>query len=291
MGELRRRMETALRLRRYSEKTVKSYISHIHRFAAHYMRTPAELGIREINGYQEHLRDTRGVSWSNLNQFVCAARFLYGEVLGNKLIIKHIPYQRKPKRLPVVLSREEVRRVLTATRKPRHRTLFRVIYGSGLRIGEALHLKAGDIDRDRRVIHIREGKGSKDRYVPLPEAASGELKAWEGRSRLRGTEWLFPGRDERRPLCASGVQRAFKQALKQAGIEKKATIHSLRHSYATHLMEAGVSLQSIQKLLGHRYLQTTFVYTHVSAARLQGIQSPLDRLQDRADADGERSEA
>ena len=278
MGALRDRMEKDLRVRRYSPRTIEAYLRHMYRFSRHFMQPPDKLGLEQIKEYQLYLRDKRGISWSNLNQFVCAARFFYGTVMDTGWNIGHIPYQRKPKELPVVLSREEIRRILSLIRKQKHVDIFMVIYGCGLRVNEALRMKAGDIDLGREIIHIRNGKGSKDRYAVLPERLREVLKEYIKKSCDRGSEWLFPARDERKHLQASGVQRAFRRAVLESGIRKKATVHTLRHSFATHLMESGVSLTVIQKLLGHRYLRTTSIYTHVSSTQIHKVCSPLDGL-------------
>jgi site-specific recombinase XerD len=277
MTPLRQRMLEDLRVRNYSEKTQAIYIQQVVRFAAHFHRSPDRLGAEEIRTYLVHLVETERVSWSRFNQAVCALRFFYRVTLGRGDLVPDIPFPRTSKKLPVVLSADEVARLLRAVRHSKHRAVLVTIYAAGLRISEALALKLSDIDSERMVIHVRQGKGRKDRTVMLSPQLLTLLRDYARQFRPR--EWLFPGRIAGQPLHASAVQRACAQARMAAGLGKHATVHTLRHSFATHLLEAGTDLRLIQTLLGHQSLKTTALYTHVSAQRLQNTPSPLDRLE------------
>lgn len=277
MTPLRQRMLEDLRVRNYSPRTQATYIQHVARFAAHFGRSPDELTKEDIRSYLVHLVEAKRVSWSWFNQAVCALRFLYRVTLDRGDIVPHIPYPRTPKKLPVVLSAEEVARLLGAVRNPKHRAVLSTIYAAGLRISEALALKVSDIDSERMVITVRQGKGRKDRTVMLSPQLLEVLRGYARQARPR--DWLFPGRRGERPLHTSAVQRACAEARAAAGLGKRATVHTLRHSFATHLLEGGTDLRLIQTLLGHRSIKTTAIYTHVSAQRLQDTRSPFDRLE------------
>jgi site-specific recombinase XerD len=277
MTPLRKRMLEDLRVRNYSAKTQQIYVHHVARFAAHFGRSPDQLTAEDIRTYLVHLVETEHVSWSLFNQAACALRFFYLVTLGRGDIVPHIPFPRTPKTLPTVLSAEEVARLLRAVRNAKHRVVLITIYAAGLRVSEALALKLSDIDSKRMVITVRQGKGRKDRTVMLSPNLLAILRDYARQFRPR--EWLFPGRRPDRPMDASVVQRACVQARVAAGLSKPATVHTLRHSFATHLLEAGTDLRLIQTLLGHGSVKTTAIYTHVSAQRLHSTPSPLDRLE------------
>jgi site-specific recombinase XerD len=248
------------------------------RFAAHYGRCPSELGPEEAKKYFHHLIETEKVSWSFFNQSVCALRFLYQVTLQRPEMIPHLPFPRQEKRLPTVLSEEEVTRFFGAVSHPRNRVALLTIYAAGLRVSEVLGLKPDDIDSDRMLIHVQQGKGRKDRMVMLSPTLLEELRSYIRWA--RPYHWLFPGPDPTRPLHARTLQLACRRTGEAAGISKRVTPHVLRHSFATHLLDAGTDLRVIQTLLGHRRVTTTTIYTHVSTQRLQATVSPLDRLQD-----------
>lgn len=279
MTPLRQRMLDDLRVRNYAAKTQTTYIQRVAHFAAYFKRSPEQLGTEEIRTYLVHLADTKRVSWSSFNQSVCALRFLYRVTLGRDDMVPDIPFPRGVKKLPTVLSADEVVRLLRAVRRPKHRVVLITIYAAGLRISEALSLKVSDIDSDRMIIHVRQGKGHKDRTVMLSPQL---LEVLREHVRVRPGEWLFTGRLGDRPLHATAIQRSFAEARRAAGIGKHATVHTLRHSFATHLLEAGTDLRLIQTLLGHNSVRTTEIYTHVSAQRLRATPSPLDRLEVKA---------
>lgn len=277
MTRLRQRMLEDLRVRNYSPRTQSTYIQHVARFAAHFGRSPDQLTPEDIRSYLVHLVETRRVSWTWFNQAVCALRFFYRVTLDRGDIVPDIPYPRTSKKLPAVLSADEVARLLGAVRQPKHRAVLSTIYATGLRLSEALALKVSDIDSARMVITVRQGKGRKDRTVMLSPQLLEVLRSYARQVQPR--DWLFPGKRSGQPLHATAVQRVCVQARAAAGLAKQASAHTLRHSFATHLLEAGTDLRLIQTLLGHNSIKTTAIYTHVSTQRLHNTPSPFDRLE------------
>jgi integrase/recombinase XerD len=280
MTPLRQRMLADMKLRNFAPSTQRLYVAHVARFAAHFGRCPSMLGATEIKEYLHDLIEPEKVSWSYFNQAVCALRFFYQVTLERPEIIPHLPFPRQEKRLPTVLSVEEVTRFFQAISNSRDRAALLTIYAAGLRVSEALHLKPEDIDSDRMLIHVRQAKGRKDRMVMLSPRLLEELRLYVQWARPH--HWLFPGTDPTQPLCNRTLQRTCRLSGERAGITKRVTPHVLRHSFATHLLDAGTDLRVIQTLLGHRSLTTTAIYTHVSTRRLQATTSPLDRLSDLA---------
>jgi len=277
MTPLRQRMLNDMQVRNFAARTVKSYVDQVSQFARYFGRSPEQLGPEEIRLYQIHLVQKKKVAWNTFNQAVCALRFLYRTTLAKDWPVMHIPYAKRPKRLPTVLSADEVQRLLACIQFPKARLVLTTAYAAGLRISEATHLKVTDLDSSRMMIRVEQGKGAKDRYVPLSRRLLEELRAYW---RLeRPGHWLFPGwRDPREPIHVGTVQRMCQRAAQAAGIKKHVTPHTLRHSFATHLLEAGVDLPAIQRLLGHKDVRTTMVYLHVRQQRLHAITSPLDWL-------------
>jgi site-specific recombinase XerD len=275
MTPLRQRFIDDLRLRNYARRTIDTYVSRVACFAKHFGRSPELLGPNEVRDFQLHLLQQR-VSWSSFNQAVCALRFLYGTSLGRPEQLPLIPYGKRPKTLPSVLSPDEVLRLLDAAPPGRDRVLLQVAYGCGLRLSELLHLRVADIDSARMVIHVRQGKGAKDRLVPLSWRLLEELRAYWRMCRPR--TWLFPGQTADGTMTASNIQRRFGRLVQQVGLTKHCSMHTLRHSYATHLLEAGVDVLTLKALLGHSSLQTTARYLHVSTQRLHQTPSLLDLL-------------
>jgi len=273
MGSLlRQRMLDDLRIRRYSPRTIEIYIECVRRFAEHFRQSPEALGIEQIRAYQLHLVNRRKVSWSAFNQSVSALRFVYGVTLGRPQVIERIPYPKQATTLPVVLSVEEVRRLLAAVRNLKYRTVLMTLYGAGLRLGEALALLPADIDSARMVIRVRQGKGQKDRYADLAPTLLAALRAYWSVAQPR--HCLFPGKFPDRPMHETAVQRACAEATRLARLTKPVSPHTLRHCYATHLLEAGKDLRTIQLRLGHRALSTTAVYLHVAAGHRAGVPHP-----------------
>jgi integrase/recombinase XerD len=275
MTPLRQRYIDDLRIRNYAPKTIESYVAGVARFAAHFGRSPDQLGPEEVRSFQLELLRRR-VSWSLFNQTVCALRFLYGVTLCRSAQLPLIPYGKKVRTLPCVLSPEEVLRFLDAAPPGRGRVLLQTVYACGLRIGELQGLRVADIDSARRVIVVRAGKGRKDRLVPLSPRLLDVLRDyWRC---ARPTLWLFPGRDPRRPLHSSNVQRLCQRLVVRLGLSKRVTPHTLRHSFATHMLEAGVDVRTLQAILGHADLVTTAHYLHIETRRFQRLPGLLERL-------------
>ena len=275
MTPLRQRLIDDLRLRNRSPRTIDAYVSRVAQFARYFQRSPDLLTPDEVRTYQLHLLERRA-SWSLFNQTVCALRFFFGITLGRSEQIPLIPYGKRPKTLPSVLAPEEVVRLFDAAVPGRQRLRLQVLYACGLRLGELLNLRPTDIDSARMVVVIRQGKGAKDRLVPLSARLLGELRTYWREDRPK--VYLFPGASPERPLCPVTVQRPCGLAARRAGLTKRCTPHTLRHSYATHLLEAGVDLLTLQALLGHADLATTAHYVHVDTRRLRRTPSLLDLL-------------
>jgi site-specific recombinase XerD len=277
MTPLRQRMLEDMRIRNLSVRTQETYISQVARIAKYFGKSPELLGPEEIRQYQLYLIGQK-VSWSLFNQTVCALRFLYRYTLKVDKEIEQIPFPKQPKRLPVVLSPEEVAQILEEVSGYKKRIVLKTIYSGGLRLNEAIHLKISDIDSRRMTIRIEQGKGGKDRYVMLSPRLLDLLRDYYKALRPSGV-WLFPSdRDERKPLNAECLQRSFTRAVNRLGWRKKVSIRTLRHCFATHLLESGRDVRTIQLLLGHKQLSTTMRYTHVSSERIRTTVSPLDLL-------------
>ena len=229
----------------------------------------------EVRQYQLHLLE-RKVSWSTFNQCVCALRFLYGTTLGRSDYLSRLPYGRRPKKLPRVLSQEEVWELLSCVSCRQHRMILSTMYATGLRVREAVHLGVADIDRRQMTILVARGKGNKQRLVPLSRPLLEELRAWW--CVHRNPTWLFPGKRPDRPLCVSSVQRACQAAVARARLKTGVCPHTLRHTFATELLEAGINLLTIQNILGHASLCTTALYTHVRRDQLRAVAQVLDLL-------------
>lgn len=274
---LRERMRSVLRARNYSRRTEAIYIDAVARFARHFGKSPEQLGAAHVTEYQIWLREHKRISVSAFNQVVCALRFLYGQILDRPDEVQRIAYARKGRRLPVVLSQEETARFLSSIESRRHQVLLITIYSTGMRISEALGLRGGDIDSSRMLIRVRQGKGKKDRYVPLSPILLDLLREHWRREGL--SDLLFPAvRNPARPMDCATVQRYVQAAWKRSGLTKKVTPRTLRHSYATHLIEKGTSTRVVQVLLGHTNVHTTETYTHVSPQTMIKTGSPLDDL-------------
>ena len=275
MSPLRRRMIEDMTVRNLSPATQRSYIHAVAKFSGYFGRSPDRLDVEDVRAYQVQLV-AGGISWPALNQIVCALRFFYGVTLGRTELPERIPYAREPRKLPLVLSADEVVRFLEAVPGLKSRTALTTAYAAGLRASEAVRLKVSDIDSGRMMIRIEEGKGAKDRYVMLSPQL---LTVLRGYWRLaRPHYWLFPGRDGDRPIDPQVLHAACRSACTAAGLAKRVTVHTLRHSFATHLLEAGTDIRIIQVLLGHSSLSTTARYTQVASTTLRNTASPLDRL-------------
>jgi len=274
MSALRTRMIRDMALRGFSPRTHKSYIAAVVKLAKYYHRSPDQLTNEEVQAYLAYLIQERQLSWSTCNQAAHAFRFLYHVTLGHPRADFHVPAPKQPQKLPEILSREEVWRLLAAPPHPRHRLLLTTVYAAGLRVSEAIALKVSDIDVDRMTMRIEQGKGAKDRYVPLAARLLQDLRAyWKTTS---PGLWLFANRQDTRPIDITVAQKIYTMAKLRAGIQKQGGIHALRHAFATHLLEAGTDLHTVQRLLGHRQISTTMRYFHLSQGRLVGTRSPLD---------------
>lgn len=278
-GEILDRVRAALMLEGYSPLTRKVYLGHLRRFmewcgdgTPRMPRSPAEEG----RAYLLELIRDRGISKSYQNQVVSALRYLCESVLGQPALALRIPRPRKESRLPAVLSQQEVVRILDHARNPKHRAILVLLYSAGLRVGEAVRLRPEDVDEDRGLLRVRGGKGDKDRYTLLAQGAVEALRIY--RAAYPSDRWLFPGGRPDRHLTTRSVQRVVKRAAEAAGIEKHVTAHTLRHSFATHLLERGTNLRIIQELLGHKSARTTQIYTHVARSDPERVRSPLDDL-------------
>jgi integrase/recombinase XerD len=265
MSPLRQRMLDALVLRGMALRTQESYIDAVARLARHYRRSPDTLSAEQVQAFLLHLLRDRQRSRSTVNQYGCAFRFFYGSVLGLDGEVFHVPLGIAPQRLPEILSREEIARLFALTTRAAPRTFLMLAYGTGLRLSELLHLRVADIDShaDRMCIRVVQGKGGKDRYVPLAGDVLQLLRTWwrDAHPRL----WLFPGHgDGSQPINAATAQKWYQAARARAGITKRGGIHTLRHCYATHLLEAGVDLHSLSQWLGHRHVSTTSRYLHLA---------------------------
>jgi integrase/recombinase XerD len=275
MTPLRQRFIDDMRLRNLSPRTIEAYVLAVNKFSKHFQQSPDRLGPEHIRQFQLHLIE-QTASWSQFNQSVCALRFLYNVTLQQTHIVEHLPFAKRPRVLPDVLTREEVAQLLAAARPGRDRTLLETKYSCGLRLRELLGLQVADIDSARMTLHVRQGKGAKDRLAPMSPRLLAVLRAyWRA---YRPVGWLFYGLKRDRPLHGGTVQRLCKRTAQRAGLTKRVHPHTLRHSFATHLLEAGVDLLSVQKLLGHSHFHTTAKYLHISQRRLHDLPPLLDGL-------------
>lgn len=268
-------LKKELMSRKYSQKTVTIYMHYnegLLRFAS---KQPSDITNEDVRDYLSHLVNRMDASASTLNIAINAIRFYQGEILKRTLIFD-VKRPKKDRKLPVVLSRDEVSRILSSATNVKHRAILMLAYSAGLRVGEVVRLREEDIDPQRKLIHIHAAKGKKDRYTVLSETALEQTERYV--LEYKPHNWLFPGTDPRRHISVRTAQLIFDHACRDAGIRKNVTIHSLRHSFATHLLENGVDLRYIQELLGHRSSRTTEIYTHVSSRELGRIKSPLDTL-------------
>jgi site-specific recombinase XerD len=275
MSPLRRRMIEDMTIRNLSPSTQRSYVHAVAKFSRHFNRSPDRLGLEDVRAYQVSLV-SNGVSWPALNQTVCALRFFYGVTLGHAEIPERIPYAREPRKLPVVLSGDEVVRFLEAVPSLKTRAALTTAYAAGLRASEVVGLRIADIDSQRMVIRIEHGKGGKDRTVMLSAQLLRILRTYWRLARPE--RWLFPGRDASGPIDVQVLYSACRSAAAAAGLDKRVTVHTLRHSFATHLLENGTDIRIIQVLLGHNNLSSTARYTRVSTGLIRKTTSPLDRL-------------
>jgi len=263
MTPLRKRMLEDMQLRGLSAGTQKAYLRAVRQLANHYNQSPDAISEEELRQYFLYLRNEKGIAHSTCKTAFCGIRFFYEHTLQREWPVLQLARPVKEQKLPVVLSQAEVYEILSCIRKERYRVCLRTIYACGLRLTEGVSLQVGQIDSSRMLLHIQQGKGNKDRYVPLPSPVLAQLRRfWTSH---RHPRWLFPGHSEKdRPVGNLSVAKAFKAALAESSVHKPATIHTLRHSWATHLLEAGVNLRLIQYYLGHGSLKTTARYIHLT---------------------------
>jgi integrase/recombinase XerD len=270
-------LQAEMRLRNYSYKTIKAYRSCVRSLIAHAGTRPLRnLTGSELRAYVVKLVEKEGMSAAYVNQVINALRFLYVEVFREPLVLGEIPRPRKEKKLPTVLSLEEVKAIFDAAENLKHRCLLMLVYSAGLRVSEVVHLELGDIDSDRMMIHLRGAKGKKDRYSILSPAVWEVLQEYYRRFVPR--RFVFEGQERGSQYGIRSAQKVFEIAAEAAGIRKLVSIHSLRHAFATHLLEQGTDLRFIQELLGHASSKTTEIYTHVSKRNLEQIRSPVDSI-------------
>jgi site-specific recombinase XerD len=275
MSPLRRRMIEDMTMRKFAPKTQHDYLQRVKNFTAYLGRSPDTASSEDVRRYQLHLTES-GVGIPTVNQTVSTLRFFFKVTLGRPDLVERTAFVREPRKLPVVLSPEEVARLLDAAPALKYKAALSVAYGAGLRVSEVVALKVGDIDSKRMVIRIEQGKGRKDRYVMLSPHLLELLRAWWKAARPQG--WLFPGRDRLQPMTTRQLNRACHAAADMAEIGKPVSMHTLRHSFATHLLEQNIDIRVIQVLLGHAKLDTTALYTRVATKTIQQVMSPLDRI-------------
>lgn len=276
MSELRKRMIRDMQLRNFSPTTQRVYLRAVAGLAEYYYRSPDKISTEEIQDYIIHLLSERRLAVGTCHAIITALRFFYIVTLEQNGASVPIPQIKRVTRLPEILSPEQLERLFAAPRNPKHRVLLMTAYSAGLRVSELVHLKVTDIHSDRMMIRVEQGKGKKDRYTLLSKRLLGELRSyWEIK---RPPVWLFPGIHLHKPGCARMAQKAYAKAVAKAGITRKGGIHTLRHCFATHLLEAGEDIRTIQLLMGHSSILTTVRYLQVTSKTLQGTQSPLDLL-------------
>jgi site-specific recombinase XerD len=275
MSPLRRRMIEDMTIRKLAAKTQHDYLQRVKNFTAYLGRSPDTASSEDVRRYQLHLTAS-GVGVPTVNQTVSTLRFFFKVTLGRPDLVERTTFVREPRKLPVVLSPEEVVRLLDAAPGLKYKAALSVAYGAGLRVSEVVALKVSDIDSKRMVIRIEQGKGRKDRYVMLSAHLLELLRAWYKAARPQG--WLFPGRDRVQPMTTRQLNRACHAAANMAEISKPVSMHTLRHSFATHLLEQNIDIRVIQVLLGHAKLDTTALYTRVATKTIQQVMSPLDRI-------------
>ena len=276
MTPLRQRMLEDMQLRNFSEHTMRAYLHCVADFARHFRTSPEHLGPEQVRTYQLFLVQDQQRSWPTVVQTVCALRFFYRVTLGRPAMLEYIPHPQRPLTLPTILSPAEVAVLLTTPRTLKHRAILTTLYATGLRVAELCQLQVTDIDSGRMVVRVRQGKGQHERYVMLSPKLLPLLRQYWQQEKPR--PWLFPGHPRTRPLTTRAVYSICRDAGQAAHLPKAIHPHLLRHTFATHLLEAGVDLRRIQLLLGHRSLRTTSRYLHVTPQALHATPSPLDAL-------------
>lgn len=274
---LRENFKRDMDLKNFAESTKRAYINHIIRYSKYYNKKPELLEEEDIKAYL-YLLVKEEKSKTYINQTYSALRFLYETTLKRNWESYKIPRCKKEKRLPVALNRKEIKLLLHSLTNKKHKAIFELIYGSGLRISEAINLKVKDINSNEMVLYVRDAKGHKDRYTLLPKGGLDTLREYYKTYKVMG-EYLFPGNDINKPISTRTIQRIFEEKSKLLKLDPRATVHSLRHSFATHLLEKNVDIYTIQKLMGHSSVKTTSIYIHVSKINTLNVKSPLDTIE------------
>jgi site-specific recombinase XerD len=278
MGAIKEKMKRDMEIRGLSPRTQENYLGCIKLFVKYFMISPDKLGLEDIYTYQAYMIRDRKVAENTYNQYVAALKFLYGRTLQRDWKIELIPYHKRSKRLPTVLNREEVVKLYKAVSYIKHKAMILTLYSTGVRASELARIQISDIESKRKLIRIDQGKNRKDRYVPLSEKLLKILREYWRSEKVKPKIWLFPGRSGSKPINRNSVRNVVNKAKEVAGIQKRVTTHTLRHSFATHQLEDGVDIRKIQLILGHRSLRTTAVYLHVASNYLENTSNPLDTL-------------
>ena len=269
-------MTQDMQLRGFSERTRQSYIEAVKGLAKFYMRSPDQLSEEEVRDFFLHLINERGSARSTITIYLCGIKFFYEKTLGREWPVFNLIRPKKRVKLPVVLALEEVRHLISMVLNPVARMALSMIFSCGLRLSEGLHLRVEDIDGRRMLVGVRDGKGGMDRYVPLPRRTLEHLREYFALYRPR--PWLFPAKDGKRPFCQTNLQKTFKTVVRASSIGKDASVHTLRHSYATYLLENGIDIRTIQQILGHKNPQTTAIYTHLTQKTVDRLHATVDAM-------------
>jgi site-specific recombinase XerD len=281
ISPLRQRMLDDMRMRKFGEKTQLDYVRAVRNFTKYLGRSPDTATVEDLRNYQLHLVD-HGTSPASLNSAISGLKFFFNVTLDRSELMAKMQPVHLPRKLPVILSRDEVSRLIAAAGNLKHQTALALAYGTGLRVNEVVALKVGDIDSQRMTLRVEQGKGQKDRYAMLSPVLLERLRVWWRVARAQGKMldggWLFPSQNPVRPLSARQLNRAIHAAADDAGIDKRISMHSLRHAFATHLLEQKVDIRLIQVLLGHKKLETTALYAQVATDILREVVSPLETL-------------
>lgn len=278
MGEIREKMIRDIKTKGRSDSTVRNYVAGAERLIRHVGKPPEQITIEEIQRFHLHLLEVEKLSAQTVNLYMAGVKFLYLETLGMKWDPRAIPHTKVLRTIPVILSPEQVAALLNAVENLKYRTLLATIYSAGLRVNEAVHLAAKDIQSARHQIHVRFGKGGKERFTILSEECLGMLRLYWKQSTECKKDFLFPGQDPTQPIDASSVRKVLTAAKIKIGLHEKIRVHSLRHCFATHLLESGVDIRVIQILLGHASISSTELYAHLRDVSKVGVKSPLDAI-------------
>jgi integrase/recombinase XerD len=277
MSQFSEMMKKEIIIRGLSERTQVIYLRRMKIFIQYIKKSPESVTLKDINNYQYYLKN-KNTNWSLYNQTVCAIRFFYLDTLKKNWSIKHIPYSKKKKKLPVVLSKNEVIKLYKNITYPKHKAIFLTMYSTGMRASEIVNLQISDIDNERMMIRINQGKGNKDRYVVLSPKLLYCLREYWKSLKNKPKKWIFPGVNTEKQMCRKSVYSFIKALQKKSELKKNIYPHTLRHTFATHLLEAGVNIKKIQILMGHSCLRTTSIYFHVAKDYISKVKTPLDIL-------------